>query len=63
MTQRQIDYAVARATGESLSLIRRMGFTALEMLSDEGDCEPQVLDWDSPDAQHAPTSSPLSSVA
>jgi hypothetical protein len=51
MTQRQLDRAVARATGESLSTIRHMGFTTLEALDDDGDREPLVLDWDSLDAQ------------
>ena len=51
MTQKQLNQAVARITGESLSTIRRMGFSPLTELSAEDyDCEPLVVDWDALDA-------------
>jgi hypothetical protein len=51
MTQRQFDSAVARATGESLATIRRMGFGPLGSMPMEDDREPLVMDWDNADAQ------------
>jgi len=51
MTQRQLDRAVARATGESFSTIRRMGFTPLSDTPLEADRDPLVVDWDALDAQ------------
>ncbi len=50
MRQHELNRAVARATGESLSTIRRMGFGPLAPLPDESDRGPLVLDWDRPDA-------------
>jgi hypothetical protein len=47
MTQRQIDRAVASATGESLDLVRRMGFGLLEEPEDD---MPTTVDWDALDA-------------
>jgi hypothetical protein len=51
MTQRQLNHAVARATGESLSTICRMGFSALADEPLEVDRDPFVVDWDALDAQ------------
>ena len=45
MTQRDLNRAVARATGESVDMIERMGFGPL----DDGDREPQTIDWDADD--------------
>jgi len=42
MNQRQLDRAVARQTGESLSTIRNRGFSIVE----PPELEPLVLDWD-----------------
>ena len=42
MTQRDLDRQVARATGETVSTIRSMGFGLMEM----PDPEPQIVDWD-----------------
>jgi hypothetical protein len=50
MTQRQLDRAVARATGERITTIRRMGFGPLAPLPDDDHREPLVLDWDRPNA-------------
>jgi hypothetical protein len=50
MTQRQLNRAVARATGEQLSTIRGMGFSPLAPLPDEFEREPLVVDWDQPDS-------------
>ncbi|MGL4464931.1 MAG: hypothetical protein ACRC1K_22495 [Planctomycetia bacterium] len=47
MTQRQIDRAVARATGEDLHEIQRRGFGAVDDFDDD---EPfalgKLVDWD-----------------
>jgi hypothetical protein len=57
MTQRQLDRAVAHATGESFSTIRRMGFSALADDPLEVDRDPLVVDWDALDAERGlPTS-------
>jgi hypothetical protein len=53
MTQSQLDRAVARATGESLSTIRHRGFTVVEMPTTElpdDPAAPQVVDWDALEA-------------
>ena len=42
MTQRQLERAVARQTGESMSTIRNRGFSIVE----PPDLEPLVVDWD-----------------
>ena len=44
MNQSQLNRAVARATGESLSTIRRRGFTLLTPIPIER--EPLVMNWD-----------------
>jgi len=50
MTQRELDREVASATGESLSEIRRLGFSIespADALSDpEPNAAPGVIDWD-----------------
>jgi hypothetical protein len=53
MTQSQLDRAVAAATGETLSTIRRRGFSATEPTSVNKRSRPrrpQVVDWDALDA-------------
>ena len=42
MTQRDLDRQVARATGETVSTIRSMGFGLMEM----PDLEALTVDWD-----------------
>ena len=57
MTQRDLDRQVARATGETVSTIRNMGFGLVEM----PDPEPLIVDWDELDNQRvsvAPQSAP-----
>lgn len=50
MSQAEIDQEVAAATGESLSTIRRRGFSLVTPLKlfdpDESLAQPQVVDWD-----------------
>jgi hypothetical protein len=48
MTQRQIDRAVASATGESLAVVRRMGFGLLQEPEDD---PPNTVDWEAVDAR------------
>lgn len=42
MTQRQMERALSRQTGESLETIRSRGFSLVE----EPELEPLVVDWD-----------------
>jgi hypothetical protein len=49
MTQAELNRAVARATGESISEIARRGFSPLEPLADER--APLVVDWDETQAE------------
>jgi hypothetical protein len=56
MTQRQLDHAVARATGESLATIAHMGFTLVDLDAAQDDWEladfgPHFIDWDQRDTQ------------
>jgi hypothetical protein len=54
MTQSRLNRAVARATGESLSTIRRLGFSMIEPDALEYDHEPavpNVVDWDDVDSE------------
>ena len=55
MTQSQIDYAVSRATGETVREIRRRGFSLAappEVVYDpEPFRRPQIVDWDELDRQ------------
>lgn len=50
MSQREIDQAVANATGENVDLIHDLGFGIADLLDVNHDPEPRrpfVLDWDS----------------
>ena len=47
MTQRDLNRAVAHATGETVDMIERMGFGPLTEGS--GEREPQTVDWDEHD--------------
>ena len=44
MTQNEINRAVARATGESVTVISSMGFVPLTRVPQER--EPMTVDWD-----------------
>jgi hypothetical protein len=49
MTRSRLERAVARATGESLSTIKRLGFSVVEPQPDGFDDQPvapNVVDWD-----------------
>ena len=55
MTQRDLDLSIARATGESLPEIRRLGFGIADPIKVRFDPEPshvppQWLDWDQTDS-------------
>jgi hypothetical protein len=47
MTQRDLNRAVARATGESVDTIEHMGFGPLD--DSVGDVGPNMIDWDADD--------------
>jgi DUF438 domain-containing protein len=47
MTQRDLNRAVARATGESVDTIEQMGFGPLD--ESAGDPGPNTIDWDADD--------------
>jgi hypothetical protein len=49
VTQRELNRAVARATGESLATVTRMGFGRLRTIVEER--EPLILDWDRVEAE------------
>lgn len=55
MKQADLDRAVARATGETVSTIKRLGFRLAEPSdhfdSESDDRRPFVIDWDELDAQ------------
>ena len=54
MTQRDLNRAVAKATGESVSEIEHMGFSEIDVPDDIGDrSDPAVLDWDALEAMLA----------
>jgi hypothetical protein len=46
MTQSEIELAVARATGESLATIRRLGINTIIPVAEE----PLTVDWDEVDS-------------
>ena len=46
MRQRDLDRDIARATGETVSTVARMGFVPLLPVPYERDREPLVMDWD-----------------
>ena len=48
MTQNELNRAVARVTGETVSTISQMGFVPLAGIPYER--EPQIVDWDEADA-------------
>lgn len=61
MQQNDINRAVAHATGESVSRIKRIGFLLADpeaefLDPDDELCGPQVIDWDEPDV--SPTAYP-----
>jgi hypothetical protein len=50
MSQRELNEAVARATGESMSVVRGHGFSIADPVAVDFDPEPRrplILDWDS----------------
>ena len=55
MKQSELNRAVARATGETVSTIKRLGFLLAdpsECLEPDSDkCGPHVIDWDELEAQ------------
>ena len=55
MNQSDLNRAVSRATGETVSTIKRLGFLLLESpataLEDEAELGPYVIDWDELDAR------------
>jgi hypothetical protein len=57
MTQRRLDRAVARATGETLSTIRRRGFSVFDPTGRHEELDelprPQTVNWDQLDADRA----------
>jgi hypothetical protein len=57
MRASELHRAVARATGESLSAVRRRGFSLLGAESDDGDGFAEqgagAVDWDALDAERA----------
>ena len=60
MTQQQLNREVARATGESIETIQRLGFLLDEpdldiSDPDSEDLGPYVLDWDALEQAHAGT--------
>ena len=46
MTQAELDREVSRATGESVGMIRNLGFSLVE----PPDIEPRTVDWDALEA-------------
>jgi hypothetical protein len=59
MTQRELNRAVARATGETIETIQRVGFLlsdpAIEAADpDDDQFGPYVIDWDEPSMQRPP---------
>jgi len=56
MTQSDLNRAVARATGESVSFVKHLGFVIdgpAADASDFADSEPQVIDWDQLDMERS----------
>jgi hypothetical protein len=58
MTHATLQHAVARATGESLATIRRMGFSIANPAEVHHDPEPiaapKIIDWDEHDTYRTP---------
>jgi hypothetical protein len=68
MTQRELDRAVAHATGEYVSEISRRGFSSFDPFADDFEPEPieapQVVDWDELDRfRQVPFFSPQAGVS
>jgi hypothetical protein len=64
MTQRELDRAVAQATGEYVSEIRHRGFSVFDPFAEPDfqplDTPPQIVDWDELDRRRQnPFFSPL----
>jgi hypothetical protein len=58
MRQNQLNREVARATGETVSTVKRLGFLLDEPVSyrqdaSSGDLGPQTIDWDEFDLQRS----------
>jgi len=51
MTDRELHHAVARATGEELATITRLGFQPLRRTPFERDPEAYSVDWDALDQE------------
>jgi len=51
MTQAELNREVAAATGESMSMVRLMGFVPLTPVPFERDRDPLVVDWDEVEQQ------------
>jgi hypothetical protein len=56
MSQRELDSAVAEATGESLRTVRRRGFSIIDLQAADFDAEPNLLpaqgvNWDALEAR------------
>ena len=56
MTQSELNREIARATGESVSTIARMGFVPLTELSEP---EPRHIDWDHTDRSRSLSFQPV----
>ena len=49
MPRSHVEHAVARATGESLAFVQRLGFSVVEpqpIISDDPPAKPGIVDWD-----------------
>ena len=51
MTQRELNRAVARATGETVNEISHRGFVPLTVFPQERDPEDMIVDWDQLDLE------------
>jgi len=51
MTQRELNRAISRATGESVSEIASRGFVPLTVFPQERDPEDLIVDWDQLDLE------------
>jgi hypothetical protein len=54
MTRSCVERAVVRATGESLAIVQRLGFSVIEPqvnLSDDPPAKPGIVDWDALELQ------------
>ncbi len=58
MTQRELNRQLANMTGESIRVIRRLGFGLLDESSfrnEETDLPPRIVDWDELEAERGMT--------